>query len=224
MKRILLICGVVLVLGIVILTCLFACGDKNKNKEKTTSANTTATSTTVTTTHTAPTTTTAITSPPTQTTLTTTETTEKLTTTTTTPPTTTITSTIPKPTPTQPPQTQPPVTQPPITQPPQTQPPVTEPPQKTVFDDVAMQELLEYGQSLGFGYTFGAYRWSNLSFAINDNSEVLILQRSGAPEGTLKVGHKENRLASNAIFNSFNNVSSIEAAKNTILNFYNSQS
>jgi hypothetical protein len=91
-----------------------------------------------------------------------------------------------------------------------------------------MAEIYAYGQSLGFGYTFvttwdGVPDYNMSYFAMDDDSKVLVFDRSGAPEGWLEVGYAENRYVNEITFKSFDRVNSISNAKAVILKFYNEQ-
>jgi hypothetical protein len=120
MKRISIICGIILVIGVAIAVYFFACRNTDSTDANTNKTQTTTTTTLTTTTSATPTTTATTPKTPEKTTTPTTTIT-----TTTTPPTTTQTTTPTTVATTK--ATEPPVTQPPQTQPPQTQPPAPQP-------------------------------------------------------------------------------------------------
>jgi Ethanolamine utilization protein EutJ (predicted chaperonin) len=87
-----------------------------------------------------------------------------------------------------------------------------------------MEILQTYGQSLGFGFTAVSNPQSSnprVVFGVNESATLLVLQIADNDTATLRIGH--NYDGYNTHFDWGNTVSSMEAARTVILNFYNSQ-
>jgi hypothetical protein len=83
-----------------------------------------------------------------------------------------------------------------------------------------MEELLAYGQSLGFGFTFITQSGSGVTFSRDENSRAFALYRN-ASSSMLRIQYAENVDA--GTWSVTGSVSTMSEAKTAILNFYNSQ-
>jgi hypothetical protein len=136
---------------------------------------------------------------------------------------------------TQPPQTPTPTNPPPTTlpPPPPTNPPppptdpspvVTDPPPAHTFTRADMEELLAYGQSLGFGFTFitaTGFSSDGVFFGMSEDTKIIVLRVDYSTSTSLSIGRmddaysNERRIGERAY--------SISEAKTYILNHFNSQ-